>query len=325
MIRHSIFCRVSVAFTVILMLFSACLAVVSGVAHAESGRLLKVIPVVMPGNRVQVRFDFTLPPPLPQARLMEQSKTLVLDFWGMENDSPYKVYPMKAGLLHGVELGQSADRLRAKVRLEKASPYRLFSEGNSVFLELSPLLKEGVNPSPPTLRKMAKDKPPVAIPAQLQGMVFDQDGTTGRVILTLSDDRAGLDIVEEGNNVLVNLLGASMSPAMEKRLDVQHFGTPIMFLDAFSSDGNISVLVKPSAEPYQLSAYQMDNKLVLELRPEPGLDQVSDEQAQSEENDSLLTLNLQRVKFGPSYRFWLKRAVAIWLLVTVWMARPTSD
>lgn len=236
-------------------------------AQAEVARLVNIQPVVLPGNQVQVRFDFTLPPPLPQSYRVENPASLVLDFWGVENDTAHKAFTAKAGPLRNIELGQGGGRLRATVNLNQPLPYRLYGDGNSLFLEIAPRLPTGLGPTQPPLRKVAGDKPPMAAPTQLLGMEFDQDNEMGRVTLTLSDDQAGVDILEEGNNVLVNLLGAQLSRALETRLELQHFGTPLMFLDAFSNDGNASVLVKPSAEPYRFSAYQMGSKLVLEFHP----------------------------------------------------------
>lgn len=235
--------------------------------QAEVARLTSIQPVVLPGNRVQVRFDFTLPPPLPQDYRVQQPPGLVLDFWGVENDTAQKLFPVQAGPLRSIDLGQTERRLRATVQTTQALPYRLFTDGNSLFLELNPGLSAGLGPLQPQRRQVGADSPPVATPSQLLGMEFDQKGEAGRVMLTLSDDRPGVDILEEGNNVLVNLLGADLSPSMEKRLELQQFGTPLIFLDAFSNDGNASVLVKPSAEPYDFRAWQLGRKLALEFHP----------------------------------------------------------
>lgn len=249
-----------------LLLYCGLLTVTSPVL-ADVARLVNVQPVVLPGNQIQVRFDFTLPPPLPQNYRVAQPNSLVLDFWGVENDTTRKRYQVLAGALRSIELAQDEGRLRATVNTTQALPYRLFADGNSLFLELRPTLPHGLGPLTPDVRKVAGDRPPELAPGQLLGMEFEQLGETGRVMLTLSDDRAGLDILEEGNNVVVNLLGASLSPAFEKRLDVQHYGTPLLFLDAFASDGNAAVLVKPGADPYRFSAWQLGRQVTLEFRP----------------------------------------------------------
>jgi type IV pilus assembly protein PilQ len=91
----------------------------------------------------------------------------------------------------------------------------------------------------------------------VRGIDFQRiDGNRGRVTIDLSDSQAGLDIVEEGNNVVINLLGAGLSDALEQRLDVQDFATPVLFIDSMVQGENATILIKPSAEPYDYMAYQ---------------------------------------------------------------------
>ncbi len=89
----------------------------------------------------------------------------------------------------------------------------------------------------------------------MRGIDFKRlEGDRGRVIIDLSDARAGLDIVEEGNNIVVNLLGAQLSDGLEQRLDVQDFATPVLFIDSMMRDDNVSILIKPSTNPYDYMA-----------------------------------------------------------------------
>jgi type IV pilus assembly protein PilQ len=104
---------------------------------------------------------------------------------------------------------------------------------------------------------------------KVSGIDFERvEGGVGRVTITLSDDKAGVDIQEEGSNVVVNLVGAQLSRALEQRVDVQDFVTPLMFIDSMANGGNTSILLKPSAEPYEYLAYQTDNQLVLDFKPQ---------------------------------------------------------
>jgi type IV pilus assembly protein PilQ len=40
-----------------------------------------------------------------------------------------------------------------------------------------------------------------------------------------------------------------------------------MFIDSMANGGNTSILIKPSAEPYEYLAYQTDNQLILDFKP----------------------------------------------------------
>ncbi|MCV6588742.1 MAG: AMIN domain-containing protein [Marinobacterium sp.] len=275
--------------TLSFALLLLCTGLLSGInaAQAEVARLVKIQPLVLSNNRIQVRFDFTLPPPLPQSFQVEDPARLVLDFWGVENDTAQKVFPVRAGPLQGVELGQGYGRLRATINTSDVMPWRLSGSGNSLFLEMSPQLASMPVAGRLPLRHVAGETP-LAAATRLQGMEFEQDGVMGRVFLTLSDDRAGVDILEEGNNVLVNLLGAQLSEKLQQRLNVQKFGTPLLFMDAFSSDGNTAVLLKPGAEPYHFSGWQLGRNLIFEFLPQPEL-------TQARFSGRPMTVNLQQV------------------------------
>ncbi len=83
----------------------------------------------------------------------------------------------------------------------------------------------------------------------------------------MTDDQAGLNIEEEGNNVVVSLSGASLSNSLQQRIDVQDFATPVTFVDAMASGRNTKILIKPGAEPYDYMAYQTGSKLIVDFKP----------------------------------------------------------
>lgn len=233
--------------------------------------------VALPGGKVELKFDFDSAPPSPQAYMINQPARLVMDLWGVENDLGTRSLDVKTGQVDGVSFAQTDGRLRVVTSLFEPSSYKTFTEGNSLFV----IIQSG--------GEVANSAPPVAASASMisksrvgtetssgvgsdrtsvVGMDFErEEGGIGRVSITLSDDKAGVDIQEEGNNVVVNLVGAELSRALEQRVDVQDFATPVMFIDAMANGGNTSILVKPSAEPYEYLAYQTDNKLVLDFKP----------------------------------------------------------
>ena len=117
----------------------------------------------------------------------------------------------------------------------------------------------------------------------------------GRVLITLTDSKAGVDIVEEGSNVIVNLIGAQIPADLEQRIDVQDFSTPVTFIDAMGSGNNSTILIKPSAQPYDYLAYQSDNQLIVDFKP------ISDNEADELQRDKFpytgekLSLNFQDI------------------------------
>jgi len=231
--------------------------------------------VALPGGKVELKFDFDSTPPSPQAYMINQPARLVMDLWGVENGLGKRSLDVKTGQVDGVSFAQTDGRLRVVTSLFESSSYKTFTEGNSLFV----IIQSGgdvSNIAPAASASMISKSQVgaenssglVSDRTSVVGMDFErEEGGIGRVSITLSDDKAGVDIQEEGNNVVVNLVGADLSRALEQRVDVQDFATPVMFIDAMANGGNTSILVKPSAEPYEYLAYQTDNKLVLDFKP----------------------------------------------------------
>lgn len=227
--------------------------------------------VALPGNKIEVKLDFDSVPPVPKAYTIDSPPRLVLDFWGVKNDLGSKSVDVKAGVVESLNFAQGNGRLRIVTNLHGMTDYRTFTEGNSLFVVF------GEKPNTSMAKTSSQAKPMSAKrnvldahndKTRVQGIDFERvAGGVGRVVITLSDDQAGLNIEEEGNNVAVNFSGATLSASLQQRVNVQDFATPVMYVDAMASGRNTTVLIKPGAEPYDYMAYQTGNKLILDFKP----------------------------------------------------------
>lgn len=228
--------------------------------------------VALPGGKIELRFDFDSAPPSPQAYMINSPSRLVLDLWGVENDVENRSLDVKTGLVDLVNFAQTDGRLRIVTSLYEPAKYETRAEGHTLLVIVEKQI--AASPSVSSIaNNIVTDKPEMegAIEesrTRILGMDFErEEGGIGRVSLNLSDSSAGLDILEEGNNVVVNLSGTVLPKALEQRVDVQDFATPVMFIDAMANGNNSTILIKPSAEPYEYLAYQTDDKLVLDFKP----------------------------------------------------------
>lgn len=251
-------------------------------AMAESA-LKETSFAALPGQKIEIRFSFDAPPPAPKVYLIESPPRLVLDFFGVTNEQAQRALSVDSGVVSSINFAEAQGRLRVVANLTEAASYSTSAEGNNLFVELGDarLGSGGVAQAAPADRSVKSA--PVAMPTsdqtRVQGLDFERmDGGIGRVTITMSDDEAGLDIIEEGNNIVVNLLGAALARDLENRTDVQAFATPVLYIDSMSAGPNTAILIKPSAEPYDYMAYQTGKQLVLDFKPMT-LDQLSDRKA----------------------------------------------
>jgi type IV pilus assembly protein PilQ len=88
----------------------------------------------------------------------------------------------------------------------------------------------------------------------------------GRIIVDLSDNATGIDIRQQGRQLIVDFIKASLPRNLERRLDVQDFGTPVVSIDTFAQGANARMVIEPKGL-WEHSAYQSDNRFILEVKP----------------------------------------------------------
>ncbi|WP_236588739.1 type IV pilus secretin PilQ [Amphritea japonica] len=242
----------------------------SAVSVAADAKLLSSSFVALPDNKLEVRFDFDVPPSVPKSYMTNSPARLVLDMWGVENIQDTRLLGVESGNVDNINFAQVAGRLRVVVNLYEASAYETRADGNSLFLVVGDRgqVKQSTATEPSPEVAGSKNQPPMSDKTRVSGVDFERTAEGGgRIVISLSDDRAGVDVIEEGNNVVVNLLGVDLSASMQNRIDVKDFATPVMFIDSMASGENASILIKPSAEPYDYMVYQTNNQLVVDLKP----------------------------------------------------------
>ncbi len=253
----------------LMLILACCLMAVQ--VRAESVMLKDSSFVALPGHKLEVRLDFNMPPPSPRAYVIDSPPRLVLDLAGASNDLGRRQLDIKAGQVDSLSMAETDGRLRVVANLNEMVDYQTYTEGNSLFLVFggsAGALASGALRDRSAKSVQGAQSEPSPVGTRVQGIDFERmDGGLGRVLISMSDDKSGLDIIEEGNNVVINLLGASLSGSLEQRVDVQDFATPVMFIDAMTSGSNTTILVKPGAAPYDYMAYQTGNQLVLDFRP----------------------------------------------------------
>lgn len=257
--------------------------------------------VALPGGKIELRFDFDVAPPLPQAYMINSPSRLVLDLWGVSNEIESRSLDVKTGLVDVVNFAQTDGRLRIVASLNHPSSYETRTEGKSLFVTIGK--QNAVVPQVASVTKNIVSETSIMEGAIIEeqtgilGLDFErEEGGVGRVTINLSDTSAGVDISEEGNNVVVNLSGASLPKALEQRVDVQDFATPVMFIDSMKSGRNATILVKPSSEPYEYLAYQTDTKLILDFKPVTLADKEQREKELFQYTGEPIDLNFQNVE-----------------------------
>ena len=87
----------------------------------------------------------------------------------------------------------------------------------------------------------------------------------GRVLVELPNSQVGVDVRQQGRNLVVEFQQSSLPEGLRRRLDVSDFGTPVQTVTATQVGDRVRLLVEPTGN-WEHSAFQTDNQFVLEVR-----------------------------------------------------------
>ena len=86
-----------------------------------------------------------------------------------------------------------------------------------------------------------------------------------RIVTTLSDAQAGINIRQQSNGVVVDFIGTELPKALQRRLDVADFGTPVQVVETYTLGDNTRMVIQPKGG-WEYSAYQTDNSFIVEVK-----------------------------------------------------------
>ena len=250
----------------------------------------------LPGDKTEIRMIFDSMPPDPTGYTIEQPARIALDLAGVESGLSSKHHPLGSGNARSVTVVEAGDRTRVIVAMTELVAYSARVVGNSLYVLVgeddSGLVASSSEPALTSASEpdvFDEDFPLV------QGIDFRRgENGEGRVIVRLSDVGVGVDVSSEGGNIRVEFANTIIPEALQRRLDVTDFATPVMMVDSLPEDGDTVMIVEPSGE-YDYLAYQADNVFTLEVKSLTRADLESAEQAFRFRGEKL-SLNFQDIE-----------------------------
>jgi len=238
----------------------------AGAASAQAANSLDGVTVSRASSgRVVVRFQLKNPPANPPASFAIQSPPrIALDFQDTGNGLGTTQKAVDEAGLRSLNVIQAGNRTRVVFNLNKPQTFDTQVEGNTVVVTLND--QEAVRPGGDAVQRFAEAKSGDAQHA-LRDVDFRRGRNgEGRIIVDLSDATAGIDIRQQGRTLVVDFLKTTLPRNLERRIDVADFGTPVLTVDTFAQGGNARMVIEPKGL-WEHSAYQTDNRFILEVKP----------------------------------------------------------
>ena len=199
---------------------------------------------------------------VPTGFTIQAPARIALDFPGVANAIGRSTVEINEGNLRSANVVQAGDRTRVVINLKQAASYETKIEGNSllVVLQRSEVVSAATAPSAAFAESRNRDV------SSLRDIDFRRGvGNAGRVVVELANNQVGVDIRQQGQNLVVEFLKTSLPEGLRRRLDVSDFGTPVQSVTTSQSGDRVRMVVAPKGN-WEHSAYQSDNQFVLEIR-----------------------------------------------------------
>ena len=221
-----------------------------------------------------VRIELSEPLALvPAGFVVQAPPRIAIDLPGVTSALGRNMVDLNQGNLRTVNVAQAGERTRLVLNLRQPTTYKAQLQGKTLILVLDP--SPASSPAPVTEAKTgtatstqvvhfaeAKNAAPLA----LKDIDFrrGQDGA-GRVVVDLPNNQVGVDIKQQGQNLVVEFVRATLPDRLKRRFDVADFGTPVQTVSATQTGERVKLLVDARGD-WEHSAYQSDNQFVLEVR-----------------------------------------------------------
>lgn len=204
----------------------------------------------------------------PAAFSIVSPPRIAIDFANTSNALGRTLQEVNEPILRSLNVVQAGPRTRVVFNLTRLQSYETKVEGRVVTLSMFDAAGATQADAGAEVTRFApKQTDAVSASYGLRDVDFrrGKDGE-GRIVIELSDAGAGFDIKNQGKALIVDLLRTTVPRNLERKIDASDFGTPVLSVDTFQQGPNTRMVIEPKGL-WEHTAYQTDNRLIIEVRP----------------------------------------------------------
>lgn len=233
-------------------------------AEAVADNSIESLLVTQQGGNTVVKLGFKqLPGKAPSSFAVASPARIVFDFAGTANALGRSVQQVNEADLRSVNIVQVGDRTRVVLNLKKMTTYQVQAEGSDYLITLAPAPVG--EPASAVQHFAAETK--TADSRSIRSLNFRRGkGGEGLITVELSDADIGIDVRQQGTNLVVEFQKAQMAQELRRRLDVTDFATPVTTVGATRQGENVRLTIAAQGL-WEHTAYQSDNQFVVEVKP----------------------------------------------------------
>lgn len=232
---------------------------------AATNQLQAVDVTVLPGGRLNVQLQMAHPlASAPVSFTLSNPPRIVFDIPNASNAIGKNVLPVNQGVLKSVQVAQASDRSRVVLNLSKPVQHELQLKDQTLLVGLT---QEGADVPVAAVAAKRFAEQEVAAGHKIQKIDFVRGKNgEGRILVDLSDSRVGVNVRNAGKTVVIDFADTELPEALQRRLNVINFNTPVLYVDALRHHHQAQIVIEPQGD-WEQSAYQTDKRLVVDIRP----------------------------------------------------------
>jgi len=242
------------------------LSAASLAAHAQANSIEAINVSSQSGGGVVVRVTLKQAPANPPAGFtINNPPRIAFDFPNTGTSLGRGTQDVAEGDLRSINVVQAGERTRLVLNLARTLSYDTRIDGRALLITLqggAPAAGAGDRTT-----HFAEARPDDKRHA-VRNVDFRRGSAgEGRIVVDLSDSAVGIDLKLQGRTIVVEFGNTALPKNLERRLDVADFGTPVQTVDAFAQGTGSRLVIEPRGN-WEHTAYQTDNRFIIEVKPQ---------------------------------------------------------
>jgi len=246
----------------------------------------------LPGDSIEVRFEFDQRPPEPSGFAQVDPARISIDLDNVQSLLGERRFEIDSNNANSLMVLETSERTRLVFNLLHTVDYQTSIEGNTLIVQLG-----SDNRSASSTQATQQASPAPSSEAQGPALVDvnfrrGSEPNEGQIVISLSDDSALGNVEQIGSRVYLEFSGTTVPERLNRRFDVTDFSTPVNTIDVYPQRGSATIAVDLNGQ-YEYVAYQQGRQYTISVTP-PGVTNASADPA-SAFSGNLVSLSFQNI------------------------------
>ena len=198
---------------------------------------------------------------VPTGVSLNNPARIYFDFIDISNGLDKNSLEIDEGDLDSINVVDVGSRTRLVLNLSKLMSHDTYVEGNAFYIQLQTVAENRIVDSMAYFSENTLDSQ--------NNSLLDLDfrrgvNGEGRIEVDLFQEGTGIDVRQEGEDLIVEFIDTHLPSNLERRFDVTDFSTPVQTIETYAHGENVRMVVKSQGR-WEHSARQKDTHFVLEV------------------------------------------------------------